>query len=546
MVTRKRRARKSCKNGKLKKPVRTKKGGKRRCKKKRKSKRKSKSKKKHRMISYSKDKENKYLIIGDIESCKNKTSPLFCNWEFYEYLNNRLKGDKNLKLIFLGDYFDKGTEDHMKVVVEGICNLIIAHNNIHEFPEEDDMTKLIKFMYKQAKLCHVEDIKQTWGDRVIIIFGNRDINKLRMIYEQSDFSNINNVINDINKFLTSSDFLVDKVNNVENTTMNQKTNLFVSHAMVSGISKKDSFEKFGISNSVNINKFVDDINIRFQKYIDEVMNDWGDSDQVSPNVDYTNKSLWEGLTTKIPKPWVKGLNNTIKSTDNKLYTWFQNSMGLNPVKGNDPGSSYLLKYFCPKKSKLVPPDDHGFFQVLALGDNFVTSDDSKTTPSMVTSSIAGCNTPQNLNDHINLEGFCNKHGIKALISGHKPVCFPVPLFYNHDKTTFILSDLTQDNVLKIKGGDYITPVGVYNPHYNTMKFDFLMSGYATNADSSQKPITTAYGKLNQVTLSNLNDYYNKPFSIEDDGVLISRRNHNNFMSIIPGKGSRDKRQAMLN
>ena len=45
MATRSRKSRRSCKNGKLKRPVRTKKGGKRRCKKSR----KTKSKKKYRM-----------------------------------------------------------------------------------------------------------------------------------------------------------------------------------------------------------------------------------------------------------------------------------------------------------------------------------------------------------------------------------------------------------------------------------------------------------------------------------------------------------------
>ena len=45
----KRRKRHSCKNGKLKKPVRTKKGGKRRCKKSRKRSRKRKSKRNYKM-----------------------------------------------------------------------------------------------------------------------------------------------------------------------------------------------------------------------------------------------------------------------------------------------------------------------------------------------------------------------------------------------------------------------------------------------------------------------------------------------------------------
>jgi len=56
MATKRRKSRKSCKNGKLKRPVRTKKGGKRRCKKsvRTKSKKSKRKRKKYKMMKRSK------------------------------------------------------------------------------------------------------------------------------------------------------------------------------------------------------------------------------------------------------------------------------------------------------------------------------------------------------------------------------------------------------------------------------------------------------------------------------------------------------------
>lgn len=515
---------------------------------------KNKSKKLHGGSSLSSPNQNNYLIIGDIESCKKNSSPLFCNWEFYNYLNNKLKKDPNLKVIFLGDYFDKGTEEHMKVVIEGICNLIITHNQVDDFPIRKNFIDLIKFMYKQSKLCHLENVKQKSNERVIVILGNRDINKLRLIYEQSNFDNIKSLLEGVNENLNHpSKFLVHKNNDVKNSIVRPKNNLFISHSMVNGISKKNSFEKFGVTNDASISKFVKKINKRFQDYIDSAMKHWSDT---KPGIDINYNEGWESLNSMLPTPWKKNFDKLVKCNGDQLYTWFKNTMGLNPRINNDPGSSYLLKYFCPKTLELTPPEDHNFFQTLALGDNFCTKYKNLTTPSMVTNSILGCDKPNNLKDHINLEGFCNKHGLKALVSGHKPVCFPIPLFYNHDGTTFIFNDLTQDNELKIDNGDYITPVGTYNPTNDSLSFDFLKisdhsrrnnsekGGSAKNAELSNLPNTTKYGKLNKITLGELNSYYSKPFSIDKKGIMYSNINlDDQNMILSPGAKSRDKRQA---
>jgi hypothetical protein len=94
----------------------------------------------------------KLLFISDLEGCA-KTSPsgepqsqYLCSMPFFEMLDNFLNEEALNKVAFLGDYFDQGP-----LVVDSI-------NYIME-------------LYSKYK------------ERVIIILGNRDLNKLRLIYE---------------------------------------------------------------------------------------------------------------------------------------------------------------------------------------------------------------------------------------------------------------------------------------------------------------------------------------------------------------------------
>ena len=544
----KRGRRKTCKRGRRKgtHSCRRKPGPKR-------GRRSKRRKRKSKFRMYSKKRKiqcnNNYLVVGDIESCKAKTSPLFCHPEFYNYLDRKLETERNLKVIFIGDYFDKGEERYMINVIRGICKLLYHHNLKQRFPDNMSMNDLIKFMYTQAKLCYVEGINESNDNKVIVIFGNRDINKLRLLYELSDFGNIQSLLYGVKDLLSPNrtNFLVeiDNSNNIRHRSK-PKNNIFISHSSISGLAKKDSFSKFGVNNSASIHTFVKQLNNRFQKYVQKCLKHWGVC-TVNPPIDFDN-SMWDTIT-ELPKPWNTAdrktgetiLDKVKKSKDNKIYTWFQNTMGLNPIKGSDPGSSYLLKYFCPRDIGLRPPVDHSLFQTLALGDNFVI-DRNYRTPSMVTSSIVGCNTPQDLSEHRSIEGFCNKHGLKALVAGHKPVCFPIPLFYNHDNSTFIFSDLTQDNVLKV-GNDYITPVGIYSPCNDSFDLNFLKQDASSPGMLLQKPISNKYGEINNKSLQELNNYYMKPFLMTDAGHLQSIDTLSGKMTIIPGPGSRDKRTA---
>jgi hypothetical protein len=95
----------------------------------------------------------KLLLISDLEGCIKQTpsgpqSTLLCSDEFFRAVKQFLEHPEN-KVAFLGDYFDQGP-----YVVDSINSIM--------------------------------DLQREFTERVIIIVGNRDINKMRLAYEMRD------------------------------------------------------------------------------------------------------------------------------------------------------------------------------------------------------------------------------------------------------------------------------------------------------------------------------------------------------------------------
>jgi hypothetical protein len=94
----------------------------------------------------------KLLLISDLEGCnplsaaKAPQSQVLCGEEFFTAVREFLISNPENKVAFLGDYFDQGP-----LVVDSV-NRIIA-------------------------------LQEAFSDRVTILMGNRDLNKLRFIYE---------------------------------------------------------------------------------------------------------------------------------------------------------------------------------------------------------------------------------------------------------------------------------------------------------------------------------------------------------------------------
>jgi len=97
----------------------------------------------------------KLLLVSDLEGCspqsasKQPQSQLLCTPEFFKAVTTFLESNPKNKVAFLGDYFDQGP-----YVVESINGIVELH--------------------------------KTFGPRVHILLGNRDLNKLRFIYEMHE------------------------------------------------------------------------------------------------------------------------------------------------------------------------------------------------------------------------------------------------------------------------------------------------------------------------------------------------------------------------
>ena len=103
----------------------------------------------------------KILMFSDIEGCQKfnlagskngeiKQSGFLCNPAFYAEIKRRLDSDKNLHIAFLGDYFDQGMGVYKSI--NGMDGLLTEFN------------------------------KEGEEERVFVILGNRDVNKLRFLF----------------------------------------------------------------------------------------------------------------------------------------------------------------------------------------------------------------------------------------------------------------------------------------------------------------------------------------------------------------------------
>ena len=92
------------------------------------------------------------MCISDLEGCqlqsneKVKQHTHFCSDEFFDALEKAMVNNNDMQIVFLGDYFDMG-------------NLV------------------------EQSIAFIVDLKKKYSDRVHIILGNRDVNKLRFLYE---------------------------------------------------------------------------------------------------------------------------------------------------------------------------------------------------------------------------------------------------------------------------------------------------------------------------------------------------------------------------
>jgi len=120
----------------------------------------------------------KLLMFSDIEGCQKwnlvgskkgdlEQSGFLCNPAFYTEMKKRLLDDENLNIAFLGDYFDQGM---------GVYDSIIG------------MNKLLTEFNNDGK------------ERIFVILGNRDVNKLRFCFELANKDTVVGIPNGQNRW----------------------------------------------------------------------------------------------------------------------------------------------------------------------------------------------------------------------------------------------------------------------------------------------------------------------------------------------------------
>ena len=426
------------------------------------------------------DKRDVLYMISDSEGCmndENNQSTAMCDPKFFEHITNLMTKNDKMKFAFLGDYFDKGER-----VYETIMGMMDLYNKFGK-------------------------------ERVFIILGNRDVNKLRFMYELK-----HNVIplTDTHRWkdwkgyydglsFTGDSFgKVDHINHILETSMGAKKNIGITsftHPKKRTTDVNDTAlsyfnAAFNIGDSNKIIKTDDkspppppplDI-LEFykmsmichydeghntflshaggwyrdaffnQKYIDYLLNgDTEKSNIVKPiDVDPTDYlSLMEKYRRAL-------FDNTKMKDEHKAKNIKESVYAYNRLLDEVVNELVIL----PDKPRVFSKK---FVLLQALGLK-PDSEDSKYRSVIQSCSQVVCSgtSPDNFkvtdekpDNNINdLFDLLIDSGVKYVSYGHKPICHYVPLIYQRQdsktrKITFISNDTSNGNRYKEKLGEHI-------------------------------------------------------------------------------------------
>jgi len=395
----------------------------------------------------------KILMFSDIEGCQaspGKQSSFLCSTPFYEEIARRLESDPNLEVAFLGDYFDQGM--HVYDSIKGMEMLLDMFNN-----------------------------KETGIERVHVILGNRDVNKLRFFYE------LNMIVNMLylppGSRWTAWDEYYDGLKS-------KKTSVeLVKHTLITsmGVKLEEDGKMTGLYSFMPYDMIKDANDELALKYL-KVALGIIPSDETTPNAldvlsffekcklahvfngkvllahgggfdsdAFFDDKYVKGFITTLPPPYSKTLEEyrrrlsgmddlpsrltdkvTVQqSVDvyNKLLqeviTQLQSERKITETQRQPPSSEFIL------------------LQALGLKPD---NEDARYKSLIQSCSQDGCKGPNEPlstdKDGQKLKKILTDSGITHVSYGHKPVCFPIPLIYKRTTipgVTFISNDTSNGN-----------------------------------------------------------------------------------------------------
>ena len=380
--------------------------------------------------------EPSILMFSDIEGCQadpvNPQTYTLCMPEFYDKIKNMLLENPNLEVAFLGDYFDQGMR-----VYQSIVGLNMLLNN--------------------------DEIK----NRVHVILGNRDINKLRFCYE---------LTNDLNKTIPPKEQQwsewVKFYNELSGKSGVELVKHILEHSM--GAKKTENDKMTGLYSFVPPDKLenaTDDIALKYLRsafrleepkledsldilaFFDKckiahvfngkvlLAHGGGFDPEAFFDQDYVNS--FNPIQTMKYYTTLEEFRRRLSTTESDLTVKYDVNNSVN-VYNN------LLKTVLDQiKEKKGITKEFLLLQALGLKPD---NEDARYKSLIQSCSQDGCSgQTKPLSDDENgerLTEILRNSGITHVSYGHKPVCFPVPLIYRRNdisNVTFISNDTSNAN-----------------------------------------------------------------------------------------------------
>lgn len=387
------------------------------------------------------DEQGRLLLVSDLEGCapydskQEPQSQQLCSPEFFTSVATFLEWPKN-KVAFLGDYFDKGP-----FVVDTINGIMT--------------------------------LKELYKERVHIILGNRDLNKMRLIYEMKEspqavgenkWAEWSKFYNDLNP--TPSLSISDRLLHILNTSMGAPGPIQISPK--DELTQEEAgfllLSAFSIPNATLLPnsqkskaKLLSHPEGKYTRFIENVRKLFTEGKILIYDTDFKTLLSHAGGMD----PFI--LHNVDYYTNIKAQLLPRNGQALTyydkieqvrlllqkpptPIQQDDRFHDYtynaplacISTLFDDQRSE--PPDDFFLIQGLGLkpnpGEHF--------TSFIQSCDILGCKGPSGpdfpLNPDISLDKylkFLESSGVKVIAFGHVPHCTPVPLIYRRPESQII-------------------------------------------------------------------------------------------------------------